>query len=516
MAEPQTAATSDWFATHAPKVGGDDWFATNAPKATPNTTPYKQPSVWNVLIQPTDKTDKEYGGYTGASGVAGATIKGLDDVARGTEGAIKGAYDTIRHPIDAARGIAKLPSQVKQVPSAFHDINESSDPEGSYLNVIGDTASQGAGQALVGIGTEGLSRITPPVVRGVAKGINKSLKEAPGTIGMGVGSAIGGHIGGAPGAELGGIAGAITGKELLPKLRIPGEGFGLPNRVTGGPRIAPHYEFTDPGAPLPEHPGVFPGAKFPESPSPELLQARGLESGAATPPPEPSAALGRIASPGKAGSLAESVSEKPSTLTPTPAPKVALSTLKRQINDSLGGKTDYEMAGGKPLEKGKPIARRPQTNLKQQIANAAEKPAPQTPRAPLTDLQEQIKDSANPLPEGFTATPDSEVLKGYKYDSAKQQLTAITKKGESYTHAEVTPEEFKNFQAAKSKGTEWNKQIRANHVQVKKNGAPTKPIGPHSASPDDLAPSWSQNVEYLKSKKSARIAKPNPTKSALR
>ncbi len=74
-----------------------------------------------------------------------------------------------------------------------------------------------------------------------------------------------------------------------------------------------------PGAPYPENPGVFPGASLPASPTPELLQSRGLTQGATVPPPEPSAALGRIPvqspgmpAPGQAGSMAESLATTPS------------------------------------------------------------------------------------------------------------------------------------------------------------------------------------------------------------
>src|SRR5580693_6581752 len=83
----------------------DSFMATQTPAAGAGLTPdsfmaqqSSQPSVWQVLSQPTDKTDKEFMGYRGAAGVAGATIKGLDDVARGTQGAVKGIWDTIAAP----------------------------------------------------------------------------------------------------------------------------------------------------------------------------------------------------------------------------------------------------------------------------------------------------------------------------------------------------------------------------------------------------------------------------------
>src|ERR1017187_786858 len=125
----------------------------------------EQPSAWQVLTQPTDKTDAEYGGYKGAAGVAGATVKGLNDVARGTQGAVEGIYNTIRHPIDTAKSIASLPAQAAQIPAAVHDINASPDPLGTYANAAQDTASQGAGQALTGLAADALVR-SPSEIKG--------------------------------------------------------------------------------------------------------------------------------------------------------------------------------------------------------------------------------------------------------------------------------------------------------------------------------------------------------------
>jgi hypothetical protein len=121
-------------------------------------TPIKQLSVMDVITQPTDKTDKEYLGYTGPAGVAGATIKGLDDVGRGVGDALTGAWNAVRHPIDTAKSIASLPQQAAQVPAAIHDINQSADPTGSYLQAAQDTASQGAGQALTAIAASGIPK----------------------------------------------------------------------------------------------------------------------------------------------------------------------------------------------------------------------------------------------------------------------------------------------------------------------------------------------------------------------
>jgi hypothetical protein len=76
-------------------------------------------------------------------------------------------------------------------------------------------------------------------VRAAARGANTVLERAPGSVGAATGSAIG-HATGIPGAaEIGGAAGYALGKEVLPQVRIPGEGFGLPSRVVGGPKTIP-------------------------------------------------------------------------------------------------------------------------------------------------------------------------------------------------------------------------------------------------------------------------------------
>jgi hypothetical protein len=258
-------------------------FSKYEPAAGTTTTKTAQPSVMQVLTQPTEKTDKEYMGYTGPAGVVGATIHGLNDVAQGTKDAIKGVYDSVGTlPQDATekgvfviggppalqtyrmlRGLGHTASDATHVAAAIHDINQSADPAGTYANAAEKTAAEGAGQALTAIGTEGVARAVPAVVEGAApavratvRGINKGLAKAPGTIGGTAGAAVGGYLGGHVGAEVGGAAGAMAGREILPQVRIPGEGFGLPNRVTGGPEVAPQYEAPAEGAAPAEEPAA--------------------------------------------------------------------------------------------------------------------------------------------------------------------------------------------------------------------------------------------------------------------
>jgi hypothetical protein len=87
----------------------------------------------------------------------------------------------------------------------------------------------------VGAATDAAAESIPKAVRAGARAANTVLDKAPGSVGTAVGAAAG-HATGLPGAAvIGGAVGNALGKELLPQVRIPGEGFGLPNRVTGGP-----------------------------------------------------------------------------------------------------------------------------------------------------------------------------------------------------------------------------------------------------------------------------------------
>ena len=84
-------------------------------------------------------------------------------------------------------------------------------------------------------------KASAPAVRAAVKGANTVLEKAPGSIGAAAGAAAG-HATGIPGAaEVGGAAGYALGKEILPQIKIPGEGFGFPNRVTGGPAVVPKF-----------------------------------------------------------------------------------------------------------------------------------------------------------------------------------------------------------------------------------------------------------------------------------
>ena len=130
-------------------------------------------------------------------------------------------------------------------------------------------------------------RAGPPIVRGTARATNAVLNKAPEYVLGGTGAAIGGALGGGTGAGIGGTIGAIAGR-TLPKFKIPGENFGVPQ---------PQAPTVYPGAPFPENPGTFPGAPYPETPSSEVLQGNALTRGAQSGQPLPGAALGQIPQP---------------------------------------------------------------------------------------------------------------------------------------------------------------------------------------------------------------------------
>jgi len=249
-APPQTlpADFNQWDS--APATLPADFNKWDQPRANTQSAP-AQPSVMQVLTQPTAKTDKEYLGYTGPAGVVGATLHGLNDVAQATKDAIKGAYDSFGQPpqdktetVVSALSPAALPiyrmlrgmghsaADATHIAAAVHDINQSADPTGSYLEAGEKTAAQGAGQALVALGTEGAIEGAPAAARGIAKGAKAAAgvirdvatPENIATVAGGAAGAAAGHAVGAP-FEMG-AGGAMVGKALGKAIakRMVGEG----------------------------------------------------------------------------------------------------------------------------------------------------------------------------------------------------------------------------------------------------------------------------------------------------
>lgn len=111
-----------------------------------------------------------------APGLMAPTVYGLDTVAQGTMSALHGAVQSFNpKPQDAEESaVLKSPAglggmliyrlvaglghplmNAPKVAAAIHDINQSKDPIGTYLKIAQSVAGEGAGQALVALGTEG-------------------------------------------------------------------------------------------------------------------------------------------------------------------------------------------------------------------------------------------------------------------------------------------------------------------------------------------------------------------------
>ena len=127
-----------------------------------------------------------------------ATRYGADTVAQGTLDAIKGAVNLF-HPAaqnDSEReafkiagvggvlihrmleGPVKAAMSAPQIASAIHDINQSSDPVGTYAKIVQETSAQGAGQALTAIGTEGAGKTVAAAGRATKANLLKEFRSA--------------------------------------------------------------------------------------------------------------------------------------------------------------------------------------------------------------------------------------------------------------------------------------------------------------------------------------------------
>lgn len=261
-------------------------------------------------------------------------------------------------------------------------------------------------------------------VRAAARGANKVLAKAPGTIGMTAGAAAGRgleHVTGVPGlAEVGAAAGYGIGKEVLPAVRIPGEGFGLPSRVTGGPEVAPKFEPGEPAAAAPAAPApkitpkaveqqleealggkkLVPGVSLKNQPAAQAAAAGKLPEGFT--PVESSALKGYKYDPAarefeyitKDGShyvRGDVEPEAAAQFEQTAAEKGSFGKAWAELRQNpQGGVGVAKVINGKrvPVIKTAPI-----TDLAQQIKDSAE-PSQAPSGAPLTDLAKQIKKSA--------------------------------------------------------------------------------------------------------------------------
>jgi hypothetical protein len=179
MSSAAVTPQQDWFAVNAPKAAAapqGDWFAQNAPKSS-------------AAAKPPDSLDKEIP----LDSHVDATLSGLQSVGRGVRSAFNGTLAMLDPRTDAsghgykeglsypfarvAQGVEDTAKQVPQVPSAIRTINASPDPLGTYLKVGQETAGQGAGQALLALGTEGAVKAAP-VVADAAGAVSDTAKAA--------------------------------------------------------------------------------------------------------------------------------------------------------------------------------------------------------------------------------------------------------------------------------------------------------------------------------------------------
>lgn len=279
--------------------------------------------------------------------------------------------------------------------------------------------------------------------------------------------------GGAAGAaESAGPAVRYVGERVTPKqvsAVVGGVAGAAPAALTGHPYAAAEGAAS----------GIYGGTKLAETLFKERANQPILakKSQVAPTSPEDFREPGTSAQTESAGTSEEQAPQE--TAAPPEAPKLDTSpkAIEAKLNDALGGK---------PLQ--------PNVPLRSQI------PAKAVPTA------------ASSLPEGFTPV-NSSAIKGYKYDPDAQQLTTISNTGQQYTHAEVTPDEFKAFQDADSKGKAWN-TIRQNHVLTQKNGRPVVPGGPRTVvtDPETGAPEFS-DVVAARQNTSAAPAETAPTKA---
>jgi hypothetical protein len=515
-----------------PELTPDSFMATQAASKQGALTPDSfmaqqrstQPSVWQVLTQPTEKTDAEFMGYRGAAGVAGATIKGLDDVARGTQGAIKGIWSDLSSghvPIihSAREAIADTIRSLPQIPGAVQDINASPDPLTHYADAAQDTASQGAGQALTALGTVGLGKVATdvapyvsPVGKALVKGyVKKLIPEEVGTAYKAV----------------------KTAKANAPApWRMKPQAAALSELPVPGARPAAQTGEALAGIPSP---ATFPGAPFPEVPPLEVLQAQPLSRGGVPTPPAPSAALGQIPAPWRMRPQAAALGDLPATdavpaaqtgeaLGRIPAPwrmkpqSAALAEVPTpasqptaQTGEALGQiptapwrmKPQAAALGDTPQSRAT-ISQQLDETLRTAVGNTAVKPG--------IPMRYQFK-TASPaeggvpmgIPEGHTAVESSSAVKSFKYDPDAQELHIAPTKGYTYVYGDVSPEQAAQFQNAGSKGTAWGAIRNSNPLVAKihENGTRTAITPTSTATSEDLTRVLQQSVEKAKWKMKA-------------
>jgi hypothetical protein len=176
--------------------------------------------------------------------------------------------------------------------------------------------------------------------------------------------------------------------------------------------------------------------------------------------------LRRVGGAGEEPVPGEEPSTSPSGPSATPKP-TAPSPRTIEIDPATGRPEFSDVIVAKPSA---PMAKPAEV---QQALETALGGKPLQPGVSLRNQPAAQAIAAGKLPEGFTPVQSS-VIKGYKYDPAAQEFTAITNNGQTYTHGEVTPDQVAAFEGADSKGRAWTAAIRNSSPLVRKNGVPVK------------------------------------------
>jgi hypothetical protein len=446
--------------------------------------PVQHPGFWASMGADLGGMAKGAFNQVGAamSAMSGNPVPGAIQAAQ----TIQNVSDNAQHRKDEGRSLPyRTVAPVGDVLGVNTRGMEDAADQGDVAGVAGHAAAVPVAMAA----TEGLTRGGPavadaaaPAVRATVRTINKGLEKAPTAIGTAAGAAIGAASRVPFGTEVGAGLGAAIGKEVLPQVRIPGEGFGLPDTVEGGPASAPQYKAppeapTTPAAATPAAPVADPAAALGKIPLKSLSEL------------SPKAVTQAIQELGQKASIAD-LTKRANTLetqaeAPVAAPPVDVTpkSVQAQLENALGGKPTEPLIKGVSLrnqaavQKARTLAdlsgsaqNAPPTagasdltsQLQQSLdrASAGKVPADSTPPpGTVGDLPTQIKKSlqqAEPLPEGFTPV-DSSVLKAYKYSPEAREFESITNDGRHYVHGDVSPEEAQAFADADSKGKAWSK-----------------------------------------------------------
>jgi len=421
----EPVAQQDWFEANAPKAvpaagssQDSDWFDQNAPKQTKSAT-QDDDSFTGILDRAWHRLKSAVNGDIPLTDYDAATLSGVASVARGTGHAIEGAAQMLKPPT-----WDELQQAVKDNPQ---------NPAAAIL-------ARRAGKGLAHTAKQATE------VPGAIHDINESADPA-GTYAK-VGQESLGDLAGQA------IVGAATegATEALPNVPKVIQGAReLPSTIRQAAPAAVERASNAVRAIDPDVVGIVsPRAGHALKVAQRAAKVAGkyagraAGAGAETAAVNPVEDLEGVSSPQieAAGESTEQTPEETAAAAlapaPKPAPKFTPKNVEAAVDQALGNK----------------------------------KPVPGVP------LKDQIRASVQaeaPLPKDFTPV-DSSVLKGYKYDPAKQEFTAILKNGQTYTHGEVTPDQVAAFENAESQGQAWTKVIRDNNVLLRKNGAPVRPI----------------------------------------